>query len=61
VVKQLARETGNSLPYIAEDKNGGDVPPLPYAFMAWSLIKLRNNFTSYLPNTNLNSWDNFGM
>jgi hypothetical protein len=61
VVNLPVHEADNSPPSIDEYKNGGDIPPLPYASMVWCLIKLRNKFTSYLPNTNLNSWANFGM
>jgi hypothetical protein len=45
-VKRPGREADNSPPSSAEVKMRGAIPPLPkYAFMAWCLVKHRDNFT----------------
>jgi hypothetical protein len=44
--KRPGSETHYSPPSSAEVKNGGAIPPLhPYVFMAWCLIKHKDNFT----------------
>jgi hypothetical protein len=37
-VKRQGREADHSPPSSAQVKNGGAIPPLPLAFMAWCLI-----------------------
>jgi hypothetical protein len=44
-VKRPRIEADYSPPSTAEAKNGRAIPPLPYAFMAWCLIKPRDSFT----------------
>jgi hypothetical protein len=45
-VKRRGREADHSPPSSAEVKNAWSLPPLPqYAFMAWCLVKHRDNFT----------------
>jgi hypothetical protein len=49
-VKWPGCEADHSPPSSAEDKNGGDIPPLPH-MSSWHiayLIKHRNNFTFYI-------------
>jgi hypothetical protein len=49
-VKRLGREADHSLPPSAEEKMRGAIPPHPrYVFMAWCLVKHRDNFTFTLP------------
>jgi hypothetical protein len=49
-VKQPGSEADHSPPSSAEDKNGGDIPPLPHMSLWHSayLIKDRDNFTFYI-------------
>jgi hypothetical protein len=45
-VKRQGHEADRSPPSSAEVRMLGDIPPLPqYAFMAWFLVKHRDNFT----------------
>jgi hypothetical protein len=49
-VKRLGREVDFSPPSSAEVKNAWSyTSPPPYVFMAWYLVKPRDNFTFTLP------------
>jgi hypothetical protein len=50
-VKQVGREADHSLPYSVEVKNEwGYTFTHPYVFMAWCLVKPRDNFTYRIGN-----------
>jgi hypothetical protein len=44
-VKQQGREADHPPPSGARVKNGGAIPPLLHVFMAWCLIKHKDNFS----------------
>jgi hypothetical protein len=47
-VKWPGSEAYHSPPSNADVNNGGAIPPLPHVFMAYYLLKHRNNFTFLL-------------